>query len=104
MNLVGKGHKDGQCKQVAVQGVDMVNLRCKKGNRDRVRCCGFLPLHGHFEVTASKTRQHFHVEENVKLGLLIQNSPGERVRKLKAMYARGTMVSMQLSPLVSIKS
>lgn len=51
-----------------------------------------------------KTRQHFHIEENVRLGLLIQNSPGERVRKLKAMFARGTMVSMQLSPLVSIKS
>lgn len=31
-------------------------------------------------------------------------SPGERVRKLKAMFASGTMVSMQLSPLVSIKS
>lgn len=30
VNLVGEGHKDGQCKQVAVQGVDMVNLRCKK--------------------------------------------------------------------------
>lgn len=34
----------------------------------------------------------------------MQNSPGERVRKLKAMFARGTMVSMQLSPLVSMKS
>lgn len=102
MNLVGKGHKDGQCKQVAVPGVDMVNLRCKKGNRQGEM--GFFPPHGHFEVTASKTRQRFHVEENVKLSLLIQNSPGERVRKLKAMFARGTMVSMQLSPLVSIKS
>lgn len=33
-----------------------------------------------------------------------EDSPGERVRKLKAMLARGTMVSMQLSPLVSMKS
>lgn len=48
--------------------------------------------------------QQFHVEVNVRLSLLIQNSPGERVRKLKAMFARGTMVSMQLSPLVSMKS
>lgn len=29
VNLVGKSHKDGQCIQVAVQGVDMVNLRCR---------------------------------------------------------------------------
>lgn len=36
--------------------------------------------------------------------MLMENSPGERVRKLKAMFARGTMVSMQLSPLVSMKS
>lgn len=41
------------------------------------------------------------VEENIRQR---ENSPGERVRKLKAMFARGTMVSMQLSPLVSIKS
>lgn len=53
---------------------------------------------------ASKMTQQFHVEVNVRLSLLIQNSPGERVRKLKAMFARGTMVSMQLSPLVSMKS
>lgn len=37
VNLVGEGHKDGQCKQVAVQGVDMVNLRCEKRNADEVR-------------------------------------------------------------------
>lgn len=30
VNLVGERHKDGQCKQVAVPGVDMVNLRCRK--------------------------------------------------------------------------
>lgn len=59
---------------------------------------------GHFQVMASKMTQQFHVEVNVRLSLLIQNSPGERVRKLKAMFARGTMVSMQLSPLVSMKS
>lgn len=28
VNLVGEGHEDGQCKQVAVPGVDMVNLSC----------------------------------------------------------------------------
>ena len=31
-------------------------------------------------------------------------SPGDRVRKLKAMLPRGTRVTMQLSPLVSMKS
>lgn len=31
VNLVGERHKDGQCKQVAVPGVDMVNLRCRGG-------------------------------------------------------------------------
>lgn len=30
VDLVGERHKDGQCKQVAVPGVDMVNLRCGK--------------------------------------------------------------------------
>lgn len=29
VNLVGKSHKDGQCIQVAVPGVGMVNLRCR---------------------------------------------------------------------------
>lgn len=28
VNLIGEGHKDGQRKQVAVPGVDMINLRC----------------------------------------------------------------------------
>lgn len=28
VNLVGERHEDGQCKQVAVPGVDVVNLRC----------------------------------------------------------------------------
>lgn len=32
------------------------------------------------------------------------SSPGERVRKLKAMCANGIRVSMQLSPFVSMKS
>lgn len=31
VNLVGERHEDGQCKQVAVQGVDMVNLRRGEG-------------------------------------------------------------------------
>lgn len=69
----------------------------KKGDRNGFV---FFPLRGYFEATVWT----FHVEGNVRLGLLIQNSPGERVRKLKAMFARGTMVSMQLSPLVSMKS
>lgn len=30
VDLVGERHKDGQCKQVAVPGVDMVDLRCTK--------------------------------------------------------------------------
>lgn len=30
VDLVGERHKDGQCKQVAVPGVDMVDLRCRK--------------------------------------------------------------------------
>lgn len=30
VDLVGECHKDGQCKQVAVPGVDMVNLPCRK--------------------------------------------------------------------------
>lgn len=30
VDLVGERHKDGQCKQVAVPGVDMVNLHCGK--------------------------------------------------------------------------
>lgn len=30
VDLVGERHKDGQCKQVAVPGVDMVNLHCRK--------------------------------------------------------------------------
>lgn len=30
VNLVGEGHEDGQCKQVAVPGVVMVNLRCER--------------------------------------------------------------------------
>lgn len=57
-----------------------------------------------FRRTGKEQRTYFYVEENVRLSLFIENSPGERVRKLKAMFARGTMVSMQLSPLVSIKS
>lgn len=40
--------------------------------------------------------------QNKTWGLL--HSPGERVRKLKAMFTRGTIVNMQLSPLVSMKS
>lgn len=82
VNLVGEGHKDGQGKQVAVPGVDMVDLRCNEARRASLRN-GFK---------RSRRRP------------LTQNSPGERVRKLKAMFARGTMVSMQLSPLVSMKS
>lgn len=56
VNLVGEGHKDGQCKQVAVPGVDMVNLRCIRGNRDGVRwkLAGFFfsSLPGYSEVMA----------------------------------------------------
>lgn len=106
VNLVGEGHKDGQCKQVAVQGVDMVNLRCRKGNTLRMRTHLFLFCSSAwiFRRTGIEQRTYFYVEENVRLSLFIENSPGERVRKLKAMFARGTMVSMQLSPLVSIKS
>lgn len=37
VNLVGERHKDGQCKQVAVPGVDMVNLRCRKEAETRRR-------------------------------------------------------------------
>lgn len=29
VDLVGEGHEDAQCKQVAVPRVDVVNLRCK---------------------------------------------------------------------------
>lgn len=33
VNLVGQGHEDGQCKQVAVPGVDTVHLRCRRGRK-----------------------------------------------------------------------
>lgn len=37
VNLVRESHKYGQCKQVAVQGVDMVNFPCRKRKTDLVR-------------------------------------------------------------------
>lgn len=98
MNLVGEGHKDGQCKQVAVQGVDMVNLRCEKRKADEVR------PHRYSEVQVHNVDEVFMLQKMSRLCLYKENSPGESVRKLKAMFASGTMVSMQLSPLVSIKS
>lgn len=35
VDLVGEGHKDGKSKQVAVPGVDMVNLRCHEGKKKK---------------------------------------------------------------------
>lgn len=35
VDLVGEGHKDGKSKQVAVPGVDMVNLSCHEEKKKK---------------------------------------------------------------------
>lgn len=76
----------------------MVNLRCEKRKADEVR------PHRYSEVQVHDVDEIFMLQKMSRLCLYKENSPGESVRKLKAMFASGTMVSMQLSPLVSIKS
>lgn len=60
--------------------------------------------HRYSEVQVHDVDEVFMLQKMSRLCLHKENSPGESVRKLKAMFASGTMVSMQLSPLVSIKS
>ena len=58
VNLVGEGHEDGQCKQVAVPGVVMVNFRCEREAEtgwDRTLLSFFLfSWISYFQVMASK--------------------------------------------------
>lgn len=48
VNLIGEGHKDAQCKQVAVPRVDMVNLSCIEKEDGKMSVCLLLPLSGLF--------------------------------------------------------